>query len=55
MSFTKIFKNLGQSIVWLAVLLIVMYFVLNFFAKNFSGNILGSSASWVEQHTQPGV
>jgi hypothetical protein len=54
MSLSKIFKNLTHGIVYVFFILIVGYFVLNFIAGKFSGNILGQSATWVEQHSQPG-
>ena len=54
MKIAKIITNLGYSIGWVFLILIVGYFVLNFLSGRFSGNIIGQSASWVEQHSQPG-
>ena len=54
MGLSKIFRNLAHSVVWVFFILIVGYFVLNFLAGHFSGNFIGTSATWVEQHSQPG-
>jgi len=50
---TKIFANLGWSIIWVFLALIVGYFILNFVAaRGIPG--LSTGATWVEQHSQPG-
>lgn len=41
------------SLIWLFVLLVVGFFVLGWLSNTFSGNIVGTSASWVEQHAGP--
>lgn len=52
--FMRIGSELLWSLIWLFILLIIGFFILNWLASTFSGNVVGSSASWVEQHAQPG-
>lgn len=52
--FTRLLADLGWSLVWLFLLLIIGFFILGWLSNQFSGNILGTGASWVEQHAQPG-
>lgn len=55
----KILFKFGEELFWTGfwvfLVLIVGFAVLTWIANKFNGNILGSSAQWVEQHAQPGV
>lgn len=52
--FFRLLSELAWSLVWLFALLIIGYFVLSWLSNKFSGNIIGTGATWVEQHAQPG-
>ncbi len=55
----KILYKFGAEIFWtmfwVFLVLIIGFAVLTFLSNRFSGNVLGSTASWVEQHAQAGM
>ena len=53
-AFFRLIADLAWSLVWLFVLLIIGFFILSWLSNNMGGNFVGSGASWVEQHAQPG-
>lgn len=53
-AFFRLIADLAWSLVWLFVLLIIGFFILSWLSNNMGGNLVGSGASWVEQHAQAG-
>lgn len=46
-------ERLFWTLVWIAVLLVILYAVLGFVQNRFGGNFLGTIASWFNNHLQP--
>lgn len=51
-SLFKFSEEMLWTIFWVFLVLIIGFAILSFLANKFSGNIIGSGASWVESHAQ---
>jgi len=49
----KFGKELFWTMFWVFAVLIIGFFFLSYLSNKFSGNIIGTTASWVESHAQP--
>lgn len=49
----KLGENFFLSMFWIVVALIAAFAILGWISNKFSGNFIGNSAYWTEQHLQP--